>query len=157
MSDDNKKQFLTKEKMEELKQELDELRAEKIPSIAKRIDEAKQMGDLSENAEYHQAREDMAWVQGRVEELENILSNAEIISEDSKNSNTVSMGSTVVLSADDIEKTYTIVGAQEADPLEGKISNESPLGKAVLGKGVGETVEVEIPAGTQEYKIVKIL
>ena len=153
----NKIQYISEEKKEELILELKELKGNKIPTIAKKIDEAKQLGDLSENAEYHAAREDMAWAQGRAQEIDHILSNAEIIFDQSGKSDFVTIGSTLLVKFDGGEKEFSIVGPQEADPLKGKISNESPLGEAFLGKKKGEKVEIEVPAGTQVYKILKVI
>lgn len=149
-------QYMSQQTREELETELKELREVKAVNLRKRIDEARQMGDLSENAEYHAAREELAWVQSRILEIKNILDNAEIITSDEKKMDFVQIGSTIVVKVNDKEKKYVIVGAQEADPLQGKISNESPLGSAFLGKKKGETVEVKIPSGLQNYKIVKI-
>ncbi|MFH1286877.1 MAG: transcription elongation factor GreA [Candidatus Magasanikbacteria bacterium] len=149
-------QFLSKEKYEELKKEIEELKHEKIPGIAKRIDDARQMGDLSENAEYHQAREDMSWAQGRLKEVQFILDNAEIIQEDLSGSGKITLGSQITVEVAGKEKEFFIVGAQEADPLIGKISNESPLGNAFLGKMKGESVDVKIPSGSRRYKILKV-
>lgn len=153
---DEKTQYLTKNKFEELKNELASFKEDKIPAIAKKIDSAKQMGDLSENAEYHAAREEMAWAQTRVKELNYILNTAEIISEKAKDADFVSVGSRIAVLINGVEKEYTIVGAQEADPLSRKISNESPLGEAFLGKSKGEIVQVEVPSGIQTYKIIDI-
>ena len=150
-----KTQYLTQNKYNDLKKELAFLKEDKIPTIAKKIDSAKQMGDLSENAEYHAAREEMAWTQSRVKEIERIFGVAEII-EIKNNKEIVSIGSKVIVLVNDIEKEYTIVGAQEADPLSRKISNESPLGRAFLGKSKGNLVQVTVPAGVQTYKIINI-
>ncbi|PIR75278.1 MAG: transcription elongation factor GreA [Candidatus Magasanikbacteria bacterium CG_4_9_14_0_2_um_filter_42_11] len=149
-------QYLSQEKKSELEQELVQLKSTKIPEIAQRIDEAKQMGDLSENAEYHDARDQMAWAQSRVLEIEAILLNAKVITATGSNDGFVDLGATVVVKVNGKEKEYTIVGAQEADPLAGKISNESPLGGAFLGKKKGDKVEVKVPAGMQEYKILSV-
>ncbi len=148
-------QYLTADSLDVLKQECDELKNKTIPDIAARIDTARQQGDLSENAEYHQAREDMSWAQGRLRELEQILENAQIISKNAQ-SNTVAVGHTVKLKVNGGEKEYTIVGPQEADPLKGLVSNESPLGNALLGCAVGDRVEVETPAGKQFYEILAV-
>lgn len=148
-------QYVTPDKLAALKQELRELREEKIPTIAKRIDEARQMGDLSENAEYHASREEMAWAQSRAKELDNILDNAEIIA-DPKARGGVQIGSQITVSVNGKTREFTIVGAQEAEPSAGKISNESPLGQAFLGRAKGDTVEVQVPAGKQLYKIIEI-
>ena len=148
--------YLTQKKFDTLKAETKELKNQTIPAIAKRIDSAKQMGDLSENAEYHAAREEMAWAQSRLKELGRILDNAEIISIENKSKDIVDIGSKVVVEINNKEREYTIVGAQEADPAERKISNESPLGRAFLGRTRGESVQVEVPSGVQVYKIVSI-
>jgi transcription elongation factor GreA len=153
---DTKTQYLSREKREELDNELKELKEIKIPAIAKRIDEAKQMGDLSENAEYHAAREDMAWAQSRAKEVEHVLSNAEVIEIRPNFSGIADIGSTVLVKVSGAEKEFTIVGPQEAAPLKGKISNESPLGQAFLGKKIGDIVEVEIPAGNRQYEIIEV-
>jgi transcription elongation factor GreA len=147
-------QYMTQEKLEELKKELENLKLKELPKIAKRIDEARQMGDLSENAEYHQAREDMAWAQSRVKEIGAILDNAEIIT--TGGGGTIELGSFIVVKVKGEKREYTIVGAQEADPASGRISNESPLGNAFLGRKKGDKVIVELPAGEQEYKIVEV-
>jgi transcription elongation factor GreA len=149
-------QYLSQDKCDALEAELKELKTKKIPEIATRIDEAKQLGDLSENAEYHDARDQMAWTQSRVKEIEFILANAQIITSGENVSGVVSIGSTVVVKVNGKEKEYTIVGAQEADPISGKISNESPLGDAFMGKKKGNKVQVEVPAGVQEYKIIAL-
>ena len=149
-------QYMSQEKVNSLKTELKNLKEDKAPKLRKRIDEARQMGDLSENAEYHAAREELAWVQSRIGEINVILDNAQIIQVKSDDHGKVSIGSTVLVEAGGKEKEFVIVGAQEADPLLGKISNESPLGGALLGKKKGEKVEVEVPAGKQVYKILKI-
>jgi len=149
-------QYMSQEKIEALQIELKELKEAKSPQLRKRIDEARQMGDLSENAEYHNAREELAWVQSRISQINGILDNAEVISGNNDSKGIVSIGSTISVKVNHKEKEYTIVGAQEANPLEGKISNESPLGKAFLGKSKGDKIEVEVPAGIQEYKITKV-
>ncbi|MEK7102171.1 MAG: transcription elongation factor GreA, partial [Patescibacteria group bacterium] len=118
------------------------LKQEKIPAIAARIDDARQLGDLSENAEYHSAKDEMAWAQTRLLDIEATLRNAQIIEKTSQ-SDTVTVGSSILVEWNDHEKTFMIVGPTEADPKQGKISNESPLGHAFLGKSVGETVAVD--------------
>lgn len=148
-------QYLTEASLKNLKAEIETIRNKTIPEIAKRIDEAKQQGDLSENAEYHQAREDMSWIQGRVQELEQLIQNAEIITKSASN-DTVSVGSTVTVKVNGKTKDYTIVGPQEIDPLKGYISNESPLGQAFLKREVKDKVEVVTPAGKQVYEIIAI-
>lgn len=153
MSD--KSQYISQERFDELKAEYNELKNVKILDIADRINEAKQQGDLSENAEYHAAKEDMAWAQGRLLELEQILSNSEIIKNNGKEGQ-VNVGKTIVVEVKGIKKEYTIVGPQEADPFEGRISNESPLGGAFIGLKVDDKVDVETPAGKQTYTIKEI-
>lgn len=147
---------MTQDKIDQLKAELIKLQKETITGLAKRIDDARQMGDLSENAEYHAAREDMAWAQSRVQEINAILDNAQIISTDQTSGKTVSIGATIVVEANKVKKEYTIVGAQEADPLIGKISNESPLGSAFLGKKEGDKIKVQLPKGEAEYRVIEI-
>ena len=154
MSDDQI-HYLTPQSLTNLKKELEELSDKKIPEIAKRIDDAKQQGDLSENAEYHQAREDMSWAQGRLIELEKIIQNSKVIDKPSSK-NSVTVGSTVVIKVSGKNKEYTIVGPQEANPLKGYISNESPLGEALIGHEQGDKVHVDTPAGKQTYEIVEI-
>lgn len=150
-------QYISSEKKQSLEQELRELKEKKIPDLARRIDEARQMGDLSENAEYHAAREEMAWVQGRVKDIEHILNTSELFVS-SHGQQTVSVGARVTVEIIGSSKTkeYMIVGAQEADPVAGKISNESPLGRAFLGRKKGDIVEVDVPAGKQRYRIALI-
>lgn len=151
-------QYLTQDKLDALEAELKELKSEKIPTIARRIDEARQMGDLSENAEYHAAREEMGWAQGRAREIEHVLDNAKVFvgTAASAKNKKVQIGSTIRVETNGKEKEFSIVGAQEADPLAGKISNESPLGQAFLDKEKGDTVEVTVPAGRQIYRILEI-
>lgn len=152
---DNNAQYLTKESLKNLTDELENLRNKTIPDIARRIDEAKQQGDLSENAEYHQAREDMSWTQSRVQELDQLIQNAQII-EKSTNHDIVSIGSNVTVKVNGKTKDYTIVGPQEIDPTKGYISNESPLGQAFLKHKVKDKVEVITPAGKNVYEIISI-
>ncbi len=147
-------QYLSAASLEALNKEYELLRSKTIPDIAKRIDEAKQQGDLSENAEYHQAREDMSWAQGRVLELEQILNNAKVIKK--TDTDKVALGSTVTVKWAGNNKEYTIVGQQEANPSKGLISNESPLGSAFIGHEAGDKVEVTTPAGKQAYEIIKV-
>ena len=152
----DKVQYLTIESLEKLNQELKNIKEKQIPEIAKKIDEAKQQGDLSENAEYHQAKDDMSWAQGRLIEIENIIDNAQIIEENFGNKNEVTLGSTVLVKANNSNKEFQIVGQQESDPLIGKISNESPIGRALLGAKLKEEIKVKTPAGEQVYKIIAI-
>lgn len=149
-----KKQFyLTKEGVTELKAELKELLSQRGP-IAERIKTAREFGDLSENAEYSSARQEQERVEGRISEVENILQNVEIIAKP-RGDHKVQLGSTVALKNGDI-KTFQVVGTVEADPLNGKISDESPIGQALMGKKVGDEVEIKTPAETAIYKITEI-
>ncbi|MEK7680595.1 MAG: transcription elongation factor GreA [Patescibacteria group bacterium] len=150
-------QYLTKSGYEEVEKELREIVDIKIPEIASKIDEAKQQGDLSENAEYHQAKEEMAWAQGRMLELRHVLDHAEILEKTINKAGFVVVGSEITIKNNDKLKKYTIVGPHEADPLSGKISNESPLGASFLGRKAGENVEIETPAGKQTYQILDIV
>lgn len=150
-------QFVTKEGYEKLKQELDNCVNVKRKAISERIAEAMKLGDLSENAEYHEARDDQAMNEARIRELEETLKEVEIIDGKSNgNGDVVNVGSTIEVKTNGTKKTYTIVGSTEANPLEGLISNESPIGKSFLGKKAGEKVNVNTPKGEIEYKIVKI-
>lgn len=152
----DKVQYFTADGLIELKKEFEELKDKKIPDIANLIDEAKQQGDLSENAEYHQAKEEMAWAQGRLQEIQYLLDNAKVVEAVQKKQDMVVVGSTIVVKTNTTTKSYTIVGPHEASPLQGKISNESPLGEAFLGHKVGDEVNVHTPAGKQIYKILEI-
>ena len=152
--DDSTTHYVSKESLAHLQKEYDTLRDETIPDIAKRIDEAKQQGDLSENAEYHQAREDMSWAQGKLQELYQIINNAQIISHQSTGS--VAVGSTITVKFNGGQKQYTIVGPQEINPAKGFISNESPLGEAFIGHKVGDFVEIQVPSGKTRYEILEI-
>ena len=128
------------------------MRSGRRGDIAEKIANARDYGDLSENAEYDAAREEQAQVESRIAELEEILKNADII-KPTKNNGTVQVGSTVVLVNDGKTATYTVVGPVEADPLEGKISNESPIGAALMGKKEGEQVDIKTPKGKTTYTI----
>lgn len=149
-----KKQFhLTQEGIDELKTELDELTAQRGP-IAERIKTAREFGDLAENAEYTSARQEQERVEVRISEIENILQNVEVIKKP-KGDSKVQLGSKVTLK-NGATKEFQVVGTVEADPLNGKISDESPIGKALLGKKVGDAVEIKTPAETATYKVVAI-
>ncbi len=151
-----KKQFyLTKEGITELEAELKELIEQRGP-IAERIKTAREFGDLSENAEYSSARQEQERVESRIADIENILQNVEII-EKPKGDSKVQLGSTVKLKDEDGKtKEFQVVGTVEADPMNGKISDESPIGQALLGKKEGEEVEIKTPAETTTYKIADI-
>lgn len=149
-----KKQFyLTAEGVDELKTELDQLVSQRGP-IAERIKTAREFGDLSENAEYSSARQEQERVESRISEIEHILLNVEIIKKP-KGDSKVQLGSSVTLKNHDTKK-FQVVGTVEADPMNGKISDESPIGQALLGKKVGEEVEIKTPTEVHCYKIVEI-
>ena len=148
--------YLSPEGIENLKKELQELRTAKRQEIAKRLQEAKELGDLSENAAYFEAKESQSLNETRIAELEGLLKNAIIIKE-AGDENVVRIGSTIMVkSSGNGTEVFTIVGSAEAKPMEGKISNESPLGRAFLNKKIGEEVEVKTPGGLVKYKIIKI-
>ena len=150
--------FLTKEGFEKLQDELEHLRTTKRQEVAARLHEAMEGGELIENAEYEAAKNEQAFVEGRIQELEMLLATARIIEENGKDKNgAVQVGSKVTIKEEGYEsETYSIVGAAEANPREGKISNESPIGKAIIGHRAGETVQVETPDGTYKVRIVKV-
>ncbi|MFZ5822407.1 MAG: transcription elongation factor GreA [Chloroflexota bacterium] len=148
--------YLTAEGAARLKIELEELKGPKREELAARLRSAIQMGDLSENADYHKAKEDQGFLEGRIQELEYLLSKAVII-EKNANQGVVSIGDHVTIQEEDYPpETYHLVGPTEADPSQGKISHESPIGKALLDHKVGETVEAETPGGRINFKILKI-
>lgn len=150
--------FLTPEGLVKLENELDELRTVKRREVAGRIKVALSFGDISENAEYDQAKNEQAKLEERVIKLENMLRNAILIDEDEITTDKVSIGSKVLVKdlEYDEEMEYTIVGSAEANPYEGKISNESPLGSALLGLQVDDIVEVQVPDGKIEYEVLNI-
>jgi transcription elongation factor GreA len=146
--------YLTPEGVEELKTELADLTKNKRKEVAKALKEAKEFGDLSENTDWDDAKARQVFIEGRIAEIENILKHAKVIKK--QNSGVVEVGSTVKVNLADGDQVFQIVGSTEADPEKGKISDVSPIGKALLGCKVGEEVDVEIPAGTITYKIVKV-
>ena len=152
----HKKVYLTKEGLEELQGEYDELKNQKRPEVVKRVSDAREMGDLAENAEYAAAREELSFIDGRIEELEEILKQVAVIKDQGASSSQVKLGSQVTVKHNGNKIVYSVVGEWEADPTEKKISHESPLGKALMGKKVGEAVNVEAPAGKITYTIVEI-
>src|SRR5690349_13658160 len=151
--------FLTKEGFQKLQEELDHLRTAKRQEVAARLHEAMEGGELIENAEYEAAKNEQAFVEGRIQELELLLATAQIIEENGKGgkrADSIQVGSKVTIKEGNFEpETFTIVGAAEANPREGKISNESPIGKAILNHKVGDVVKVETPGGTYNVKIIK--
>jgi transcription elongation factor GreA len=151
----NKPTYLSKDGLEKLRAELEEMITSKRPEIAQRIHDAKEHGDLTENAEYEDAKNEQAFVEGRIQTLEAIIKNATII-EETTSTDHVQIGSTVSVESQDGQETFQIVGSAEAKPGEGRISNESPVGRALLGRKKGEKVVVRVPAGDFTYKIVGI-
>ncbi len=151
----NVSEYLSEEGLEKLKKEIHELKSTERQAIAERLEQAKALGDLSENAEYQEAKEAQSLNETRIGELEETLRNAVLIKKPSGNY-FVQIGSTIVVEKDGIKETYSIVGSEEADPSAGKVSNESPLGKVFLGRKAGDTVEVKVPAGMMRYKILEI-
>lgn len=147
--------YLSEERLAELKQELANLKTKTRIEVAEHLKRAKEYGDLSENAEYAEAKEEQSRVEQRIFELEETVKRAIIIVEP-QGGDTVQVGSTVTVKRDGKSATYVIVGSNESKPEEGKISNESPLGRAFLGRKAGEKVEVNTPAGKASYEIVKI-
>jgi transcription elongation factor GreA len=149
--------YLTAEGAERLKSELSELKGSARDEIARRLRSAIQMGDLSENADYHKAKEDQGFLEGRIQELEYTLKNAVIVEASDTPREVVEVGATITIQeGDDPPEIYQMVGAKEADPRQGKISNESPIGKALLGNRVGDVVVAETPGGNLTFKILKI-
>ena len=155
---EEKKNLLTYAGLKKLEDELHDLKVVKRKEVAEKIKEAREQGDLSENAEYDAAKDEQRDIEARIEELEKILKNAEVVVEEEADLDKVSIGCSVkILDCEfDEELEYKIVGSTEANSLKGKISNESPVGKALLGKQVGDTVTVETPAGEFSYKVLSI-
>jgi transcription elongation factor GreA len=151
----SKKYLLTQEGLEKLSEELKQLVNVRRPEIIERIREAAAHGDLSENADYAQAREEQSFIEGRIQEIEEMVKNAEIITAATHRS-TVTVGSTVHVKVGGVDKTYTIVGSNEANPKEGRISNESLVGKTLIGRKNGEKFSVQAPSGEVAYEILSI-
>jgi len=153
-----KEVILTLEGLKKLEQELEQLKSVRRREVAERIKQAIEFGDISENSEYEDAKNEQAFIEGRILTLEKMLRNARLIDEGEIHTDVVSIGSTVLLKDMEVgdEINYTIVGSAEADPSAHKISNESPVGKAILGQKKGSVVEVTVPAGKLQYKILKI-
>ena len=151
-----KQTILTEEGLRKLEEELEFLKTERRSQVAERIKQAIDFGDISENSEYEDAKNEQAFIEGKIADLEKKLRNVEIIKKG--DADVVTVGSTVVLKdleMDDVAE-YTIVGSTEADPMEFRISNESPVGAAILGQRVGEIVEVHVPAGVLKYQIMQL-
>lgn len=149
---------MTREGKQKLENELEHFKSVKRKEVVERIKIARSFGDLSENSEYDSAKEEQAFVEGRITTLENMIRNAKIIEEDEMNSDSVGLGKSVTFIElpNGDEETYTIVGSAEADPFEGKISNDSPIAKSLIGKKVGDEVTVQTPGGDMNVRIVSI-
>ena len=153
-----KKNILTYEGLKKYEEELQDLKVVKRREVAQKIKEAREQGDLSENAEYDAAKDEQRDIEARIEELEKILKNAEVVDEDEVDIERINIGCQVkILDVEfDEELEYKIVGSTEANSLKGKISNESPVGKALIGTKVGDVISVETPAGVFQYKVLEI-
>ena len=159
MAENAKKVVLTREGLRNLEKEIEDLKVNKRKEVAAKIKEAREQGDLSENAEYDAAKEEQAKIEARIEEIEKMFKNVDVFDDDDVDESKVSIGCKVVIRDveydDDLE--FKIVGSTEANSLEGKISNESPVGIALIGKSEGDVIEVEVPAGVVKYEILKIV
>lgn len=155
---EEKQYYMTVEGKKKLEDELDYLKTEKRKEVVERIKVARSFGDLSENSEYDSAKDEQAFVEARIQQLEQMIRNAVIIEENQSDPDLVNIGKkvTFVELPDDDEETYQIVGSAESDPLNGKISNDSPMGKSLLGKRVGDQVTVVTPDGDIQLKIISI-
>ena len=149
--------YLTPEGADRLRNELEQLKGPGRTDLSKRLRSAIQQGDLSENADYISAKEEQGFLEGRIQELEHILKNVVIIDENSQHGDKVDVGAHVTIQEDDFpHETYHVVGPQEANPRQGKISHESPIGRALMGHKVGDVVDVETPGGSLHLKIIGI-
>ena len=155
---EEKKNILTYEGLKKYEDELHDLKVVKRKEVAQKIKEAREQGDLSENAEYDAAKDEQRDIEARIEELEKILKNAEVVVEDEVDLDKINIGCKVRIIDLEVneEMTFKIVGSTEANSLKGKISNESPLGKALIGSKVGDTVKAETPVGILKYKVLEI-
>ena len=155
---EEKKNILTYAGLQKLEEELHDLKVNKRKEVAGKIKEAREQGDLSENAEYDAAKDEQRDIEARIEELEKILKNAEVVVEDEAETDKINIGCKVkVFDVEfDEEMEFSIVGSTEANSLKGKISNESPVGRALIGAKIGDTVSVESPSGVMEYKVLSI-
>lgn len=148
--------YITKEGLEKLKKELEDLEINKRREIAKRLQEAAAMGDLSDNAQYQETRREQSFLEGRILELKNIVRNAKIIEKDETKNGLIKVGSSISLKVDGLKQNLIIIGESESRPLEGKISYQSPLGKSLLEKKKGDIFEFEAPGGTIKVEILKV-
>ncbi len=158
MADNNKKNILTHEGLEELEKELEHLKVNKRKDIAQKLKEARAQGDLSENAEYDAAKDEQRDIEARIEAIENILKNAEVVTADDVDDTKINIGCHIVIHdfAYDEDLEFSIVGSTQANSMKGKISNESPLGAALIGHEVGDVVEVEMGEEVSKYKVLDI-
>ncbi len=147
--------YISAEGLKKLKAELHELKTKKRQEIAERLESAMALGDLSENAEYQEAKEEQSLMESQIADIESAVRDAVLIQK-AATSDLIAVGATVTVGNGDGEETYTIVGSEEADPAEGKISNESPIGRALIGRKVGNEVEIKTPGGIVSYAIRKI-
>jgi transcription elongation factor GreA len=151
-------EFITKRGLAKLQKELADLRSNKRIEVAGRIRDSLAFGDISENAEYTEAKEEQAFVEGRIAEIENILRHSMVISENNRSSSLVAeIGCTVELASGSQQIKFSLVGKGEGDPTRGEISSDSPLGKAILGRAIGERVRVSTPGGNKHYKIIRLV
>lgn len=148
-------QFITQEGLKKLKQELEELKTVKRPELIQRIQDAKELGDLSENADYQSAKEEQGFLEGRIMELKDLIKNAVVVKK-TKNNGKVNIGSQVKIKSGNATFEYTLTGPNESDPLGGKISNESPLGQAIMDKKRGEEFYITTPNGEMKYKVLEV-
>lgn len=153
---DEKPVPLTRDGLHRIEEELTDLVQKRRPEIAERIKLAREFGDISENAEYTEAKNEQSLLEGRIQTLEVMVRNATVIEEEPRTEGVVGLGAEVVVAFDDGEETYRIVGAAESDPLQGRISNESPLGRALLGHRAGDTVQWDSPNGSSHLTIVRV-
>src|SRR5437764_1573801 len=153
---DERPVLLTKEGLRQLEAELEQLVQVRRGEIAERIRAARDFGDIAENAEYTEAKNEQSLVEGRIQTLEAMVRNAVVIEDEPREAGVVAVGASVTVGTEDGDETYTIVGAAEADPLRGRISNESPLGRALLGHRAGDEVEWTSPSGTSAVKVLSV-
>lgn len=153
-----KSYYMTNEGLEKLQKELDYLKTERRQEVVERIKEAREFGDLSENSEYDAAKDEQAFVESRIATVEKMIRNAVIIENNEQNPNIVALGKTVTFLElpDGEEESYTIVGSAEADPFEGKISNDSPIAKSLIGREIGEKVTIPTPGGDMNVEIIRV-
>lgn len=156
--DDTDQVLVTKEGLKKIQIELEELKTIRRKEVSERLKEAISYGDLSENSEYEEAKNEQAFIEGRILELEQQVKNAKVISAKQSSDKTIQIGSKFDVKNNDtgVTDTFTLVGSTEADPFEQKISNESPVGKALIGKSKGDTVDVQTPSGKAQYEVLKV-